>query len=368
MGRVTLSGRIATPDGQLLAGRLVLGDGRVEALHEGGGAPDRLLLPGCVDLHVHGGDGADVMDGPDGIARLARYHLRHGTTAICPTTVTAPLEDLAWTVSHVACLHSDPQAARLLGVHLEGPYIAQAKRGAQPDHCRAPSWREIEPLLMIGPVAAVTLAPELPGALELIRQLSRRGVRVSLGHSEATYAEAQAGFEAGARGVTHLFNAMTGLHHRRPGLAAAALEHPEVISELILDGEHVHPAMARHARVSAQGRIALVSDAIRATGLSDGESELGGQRVCVKDGRATLDDGTLAGSVLTLDRALKNVVELGLEPQAASLLLAKHPADALRRQDLGRLVVGARADVIEVDPETLELTRIFRDGREVDLG
>ena len=225
--RVILSGRIATPDGGLLRGTLVLDDGRVESLREGD-APNRLLLPGCVDLHVHGGDGADVMDGKEGIAKLARFHLRHGTTALCPTTVAAPMEDLAWAVSAVACLPPDRQGARLLGVHLEGPYLNDARRGAQPDHCRAPNWAEIEPLLMIGPVAAVTLAPELPGALELIPKLARRGVRVSLGHSEASFDQAQAAFEAGARGVTHLFNAMRGLHHREPGLAAAALEHPEV--------------------------------------------------------------------------------------------------------------------------------------------
>ncbi|MEZ6185112.1 MAG: N-acetylglucosamine-6-phosphate deacetylase [Planctomycetota bacterium] len=367
MPELALAGRIVTPEGALVPGTLVLAGDRIQAVREGPG-PAHLLLPGMIDLHVHGGDGADVMDGPAGLERLARFHLRQGTTSLCPTTITAPLAELARTVEAVGAQPSDPQGARLLGVHLEGPFIAPARRGAQPDFCRSPSWDELRALLDRGPVDVVTLAPELPGALELIGHLSARGVRVSLGHSAATYAQARAGFAAGARGVTHLFNAMSGLHHRHPGLAAAALAEPEVISELILDLEHVHPDMVRHALMSARGKLALVSDAIRATGGPEGESELGGQRVCVKDGRATLANGTLAGSILTLDQALRNAVGLGLDPQAASALLSLHPAQALRRDDLGRLTPGALGDVLVVDPDTLELQRVFKGGREVDLG
>lgn len=353
-----------------VGGALLVEGGRVVAFREGP-APPRLLLPGFVDLHVHGGGGADVMDGPEGVRAVAAFHLRRGTTALCPTTVTRPLDELRAFVAAAGALEAGafepgaPGAARLLGVHLEGPFIDEARRGAQPPFTRPVDLAELAALVGAGPVAAVTLAPELPGAVEAVRWLAARGVRVSLGHSSCTYAQAREAFAAGAGGVTHLFNAMSGLDHKRPGLAAAALEAEGAVLELILDGHHVHPALARLALRAARGRLALVTDAIRAAGLGDGESELGGQRVVVKDGRAALDDGTLAGSVLTLDRALRLAVDLGLTVAEASLLLSRNPADALGRADLGRLTPGARADVVAVEPETLAVERVWVGGVEV---
>ena len=365
-GRARVAGRVLGPEG-LFDGALVIAEGRVVALEPGPGDPRRLLLPGFLDLHVHGGGGADVMDGPDAVQAVARFHVRHGTTGLCPTTVTRPLEELERTVRGVGALPERADQARLLGVHLEGPFLADARRGAQPPYCLAPDPSALGRLLAAGPVATVTLAPELPGALELIGLCRARGVRASLGHSGASCEEGRAGFQAGASGVTHLYNAMRGLTHREPGLAAAALEAEGVFLELILDLHHVHPALFRLALRAARGKLVLVSDAIRAAGLPPGESELGGQVVRVAGGKATLADGTLAGSLLTLDVALRHAVQAGLRVEEASALLSLHPAQALGREDLGRLAPGARADLVELDADDLSLRRVWRGGVEVDL-
>ncbi len=370
MSAVTLTGRIVLPDASVVDGVLHLEGGRVAAIRPGP-APRRWLVPGFVDLHVHGGGGADVMDGADAARTVAAFHARHGTTALCPTTVTRPLDELRRVVAELGAVGEEgahttggSPAARLLGVHLEGPFINEKKRGAQPAFTRPVDLTALVELLAAGPVAIVTLAPELAGALEAVRLLAARGVRASLGHSEADHAAAAAAFAAGAGGVTHLFNAMSTLHHRTPGLAAAALEAEATTHELVLDGHHVHPVLFRIALRAARGRLALVTDAIRAAGLPDGPSELGGQAVRVEGGRALLPDGTLAGSVLTLDRALRLAVDAGVELADAVQLLTRNPADALRRADLGRLAPGALADVVELD-DALAVTRVWRGGAEV---
>lgn len=358
-----LSGRILS-EGGFVCGDLVLEGGRVARIRaDASKDTGRTLLPGFVDLHVHGGGGADVMDGAEGIAAVAAFHLRHGTTALCPTTITRPVSELEAVLTAARSLEDDSQRARVLGVHLEGPFISPRKLGAQPPHAVVADVATLERLLAAGDVATMTLAPEVEGAAAAIGYLVGRGVRVSLGHSGCAYAEASAAFDLGAGGVTHLFNAMSGTHHREPGLAAAALDRPEAIHELILDGHHVHPALFRVAHRAV--RLALVTDAIRATGLGPGESELGGQTVTVAGGRATLSDGTLAGSLLTLDAALANAVAAGLSLEEAANLLTRNPADALGRQDLGRLAPGAHADVVELDGD-LRVTRVFRGGVEVE--
>lgn len=369
MSAVTLTGRIVLPDASVVDGVLHLEGGRVASIRPGtalGSARRRWLVPGFVDLHVHGGGGADVMDGPDAARTVAAFHARHGTTALCPTTVTRPLDELRRVVQELGAVGEEgaPGAARLLGVHLEGPFINEKKRGAQPAFTRPVDLTALVQLLAAGPVAIVTLAPELAGALEAVKLLAARGVRASLGHSDADHAAAAAAFAAGAGGATHLFNAMSALHHRTPGLAAAALEAEGATHELVLDGHHVHPVLFRIALRAARGKLALVTDAIRAAGLPDGPSELGGQAVRVEGGRALLPDGTLAGSVLTLDRALRLAVEAGVALPEAVQLLARNPADALRRADLGRLAPGALADVVELD-DALAVTRVWRGGVEV---
>jgi N-acetylglucosamine-6-phosphate deacetylase len=369
---VELRGRTLTPTG-VIEGTLHLADGRVASIRPGAPGPraaaSPIYLPGFVDLHVHGGGGADVMDGPEGVQAVGAFHLGHGTTALCPTTVTRPIEELREVLRGLEELGEMGAGglthARLLGAHLEGPFLAPDRLGAQPPHALTPDAATLTELLDAGPVAVMTLAPELPGALDLVALLAERGVRASLGHSACDHSQAVAAFAAGAQGVTHLFNAMSGLHHRRPGLAAAALEQPNAYLELILDGHHVHPALFRLALRAASGQLCLVSDAIRAAGLREGQSELGGQRVTVSGGRATLADGTLAGSLLTLDRSLALAIEAGVPWEEASALLSRNPADALGRPDLGRLTPGARADVLELDPDDLSLRRVFLGGVEV---
>jgi N-acetylglucosamine-6-phosphate deacetylase len=326
------------------------------------------VLPGFVDVHVHGGGGHDTMDGADGIRGLARFHARSGTTALCPTTVTASESELVRVLAGLEPLVREPAAgrARVLGAHLEGPFVSERRLGAQPRLARAPDLALLGRLLEAGPVAIVTLAPELPGALDLVSVLAHRGVRASLGHSNADFAAGVAAFGRGARGATHLLNAMSGLHHRTPGLAAAALETRDAFLEVILDGHHVHDAMFRLVHRAALGALVLVTDAIRATGLGDGESELGGQRVTVRGGRATLEDGTLAGSVLTLDVALRNAVSAGIPLEVAATLVSRNPADYLGRSDLGRLAPGARGDIVVLDRE-LRIERVVVGGEDVDL-
>lgn len=377
MAEVALEGLLALPEGPAY-GRLRFEGERlreVKAIERPPGAPERLIVPGFVDLHVHGGGGADVMAGAEGIAASAAFHLRHGTTSLCPTTLTRPLEELSAVVRAAASASAELSAtrrgARSLGVHLEGPFLAPNKLGAQPPFERSPNLSELRALLDAGPVAVVTLAPELPGALSLIEELAARGVRASLGHSACTFDQARVAFDAGAGGVTHLFNAMSGLHHRKPGLAAAALglDRPELVHEVILDLLHVHPAMVSLA-ARGPGAIALITDAIPATGLADGAHELGGQAVTVSGGRATLSDGTLAGSVLTLDQAFRNALRgpgLATDLALAARWTSTHAARALGRDDLGRLEAGALADVLVFD-EGLELERVFLNGLEVDLG
>jgi N-acetylglucosamine-6-phosphate deacetylase len=351
-------------------GRVHVEDGRVARVEPcaRGAAPERLLVPGFVDLHVHGGGGADVMDGAEGIAATAAFHLGHGTTSLCPTTITRPVEELLATLRAAGSLGDDPRRARLLGVHLEGPFLAHERMGAQPPYELAPELSLLDRLLDAGPVATLTLAPELPNALDLIARLVERGVRASLGHSACTQDEGQAGYAAGAVGTTHLFNAMTGLHHRTPGLVAAALDAgPHTFHELILDLHHVHPAMVALAARTLRGRLCLVSDAIPATGLPEGESRLGGQRVFVREGQARLVDGTLAGSVLTLERAFRHALrgpKLAADLSQAVRWSATNPADALGRHDLGRIEVGAWADLVLLD-EHLDVLAVWRSGREV---
>src|SRR4051794_21807715 len=254
---VLVAGAVHTPDERLAPGWVHVRDGRIAAV--GSGAPratdarvvalpdGAIVAPGFVDLHVHGGGGAQVGPDPDAIAGVARFHARHGTTALLATTVPASVDALARTVGAIAAVASEAPTdrARVLGSHLEGPFVSAARPGAlDVRHLRAPDRAELDRLLDAGggTVRAIVVAPELPGALELIAAAAGAGVLVAMGHTDATYAEAIAGVEHGARGATHLFNAMRPLHHREPGIAGAALADERLTAELIADGVHVHPA------------------------------------------------------------------------------------------------------------------------------
>jgi N-acetylglucosamine-6-phosphate deacetylase len=341
------TGRILTPAGWV-AGRIESRDGRIVAIEQGAGpaaAKDRAIVPGFIDLHVHGGFGVDVMDtrqgGPAVLATLAERLPATGTTAFLATTLTAPADVLA----DILAVALPTAGAACLGFHLEGPMIAPAYRGVQPaDAIRPVSPAEAHRWIESGRVRLVTVAPEVPGALPLIRHLTRHGIRVNLGHSGATFAEAAAGFDAGADGVTHLFNAMSPLHHREPGLIGQALDRDGVFVEMIADGHHVVPALVRAIFRLCRERVVLVTDAIRATGLGDGAYTLGPVAVTVAGGVARDERGRLAGSVLTPIEAYRRAVTWGIPPEDVLYALATAPAARLGDGTRGRLVPGARAD------------------------
>jgi len=328
-----------------------------EELDAGGG----YICPGFIDGHVHGGGGADVMDATaEAIAQLARTHAVHGTTRLVATTMSAPLEHLLDVAAAVRPMVGvDTGGARVLGVHLEGPYLNPARRGAHnAAYLRPPDPAELERLYeALGrALVTVTLAPELPGAEAAIRWLAGRGVNVSIGHTAATYEQALAAVDAGARAATHAFNAMEGLHHRAPGCLGAVLVDGRVRAELIADGVHVHPgAMRLLYRCKGAAGVMLVTDGMRAVGCPPGEYLLGDLPVVVRDGQARLKDdpAALAGSVLTMAEAVRVMVRsVGVPLVEAVGMATWTPAEGLGvAGSLGRLSPGYEADLVVLDED-----------------
>ena len=272
-----------------------------------------LIAPGLIDVHMHGADGAELMDGTrEAVETMARFVAKNGTVAFLPSTVTA-LEEKTRLVSQVVADYQDLEdGAEVLGIHLEGPYINEKYKGAQYGPAIRPaSTSELEELhAVLGEkLRLVTLAPEVPGSLEAAQWLKDRGVTVSIGHTDATYDQAVQGFKSGITHVTHTFNGMRGLHHREPGVVGAVLATPGLYAELIADLIHVHPgAIQVLLRTVGVEHLVLVTDSVQATGLPDGEYVLGDNEIFVQDGAARLADGTLAGSTLTLKQAVRNMI------------------------------------------------------------
>ena len=327
---------------------------------------ERLVLPGFIDLHVHGGGGADVMDGHGAVDTVARLHARHGTTSLLATTMTAPHEELERALTDVgrAMRERPAGAARVLGVHLEGPFISPGKLGAQPGFARGGNIAELAALHRLARIRVLTLAPEIAGHLDFIRHLKIAGILPQVGHSSGSYEDGVAALDAGAAGFTHLFNAMSELHHRKPGMVGAALAHAEY-SELIPDLLHVHPGAIRAAR-RAIPKLYCVTDSTAGAGMPDGEYHLGSHTVTKCLGGVRLADGTLAGSVLTMDQALRNLVSIGIPPHDAAAHLSTNPADYLGEHDRGRLQPGAHADIVVMSPE-LQLIHTYVEGEPIEL-
>jgi N-acetylglucosamine-6-phosphate deacetylase len=338
---VDADGRIAGAEGAALAADIAPGRGDAA-----------ILIPGFVDLHVHGGGGRDSMEGGDALANIAALHARHGTTSLLATTMTAPRAEIETALAAIAP-HCQPGGrgagqARVLGVHLEGPYINAGKLGAQPDFASTATAADVLALNTIAPLKLITLAPELPGHLALIVALREAGFVVQIGHSAGRYEDGVAALAAGASGFTHLFNAMSGLHHREPGMAGAALAHAER-AEIIPDLLHVHPGAIRAALRCIPG-LYCVTDSTAAAGMPDGEYRLGRHTVTKCLGGVRLADGTLAGSTLTMDQALRNLVHtLGLPLAEASRRTATLAAQHLGLTDRGVLRPGAWADILVLD-------------------
>lgn len=375
-GRTTLRGRAVLPDGLADDVNIEIDGGRIRAVEVGSAAGERAgdrgvgqslrptIIPGMLDVHVHGAGGHGVMDGPDAIRQVARFLGGRGITAFLPTAVSAPLADLARFAQQVAAAREAQAAdrapsrsseAEILGAHLEGPCLAASHRGVHDPAALVPptdllaAWKA-EPERW-SEVRVVTLAPEQPGGMELVRMLAASGRIASVGHTAATFEQAWAAYEAGAGSTTHLFNRMTPLQHRAPGTVTAALTHPLPAVELIADGIHVLPAVWPVVWRSAGDRLMLVSDGLAAAGLGDGELMVGSMGVQVRDGRATLADGTLAGSTTLLDGALRNVLAAGLDLVAASRAVSTRAADLLGAVGKGRIEAGADADLLLIEDD-----------------
>jgi N-acetylglucosamine-6-phosphate deacetylase len=365
--------RIVTPHG-VVRGSLTVAGERIAAVsrHSDGSGEDlggAWLVPGFVDIHVHGGGGATYTTGEvDQARQVAAFHLSHGTTTTLASLVTSPPE-----LMHQATVGYAPLVAEgvIAGIHYEGPYLSAVRCGAQnPDHLRKPDLDELACLIEAGAgaVRMVTIAPELPGASEAIKWLVARGVTVAIGHTDATYDQTLAGVAAGATVGTHVFNGMRPPHHREPGPVYALLAADTVVCEFIADGVHLHDGTLRFATgVTGPHRAALITDAMTATGMPDGTYELGGQPVTVSGGVARLAEGTegagsIAGSTLTMDAALRRAVRAGLSIVDATAMAATTPARALGLTDRGAVVPGLRADLVILSDD-LQVQRVMRAGQ-----
>lgn len=374
---VALRGRVVTdyevwPEGTVL----VEGDRVAEVYPEPREAdevheyPNHLILPGFVDLQVNGAFGVDVATQPERLGELSRKLLSTGTTSYLPTVISSPRPLYRETLPTLSGLiNSGVPGAEPLGVHLEGPFVSTKRRGAHPEaHVSSPDAALLSELLDLAPVRLLTLAPELEGTAELARAATERGVVVSAGHSDASFEVAYAALDGAVAGVTHLFNGMSPLSHREPGLPGATFAHPRVVCGLIADGLHVHPEVVSMAfRMLGPDRIHLVTDAIAAAGMGEGEYLLATRRTHLGgDGVPRLEDGTIAGSVLTMNNAFRNVLAFtGCTVPEAARMVAATPARLVGERDRkGRLAPGYEADVTVLGPD-LSIRAVYKGGEMV---
>jgi len=365
---IVLNGTVITPF-QLLEDKVIsIGKGKIiaigdkknrfepagtEIIDAGGG----FIIPGFIDMHVHGGGGSDVMDGKhEAVEEVAATHSRFGTTAFLPTTMTMSKDKIIGSLKSInEVFVKGTRTAEILGIHLEGPYINPEKKGAQKekDIKRASIKEFLEFNQASGNlIRIVTIAPEMPGMIDFIRWLYKHKIIASVGHSSATYEQVQKGIRAGLSHVTHTFNAMSGLNHHKPGVVGAALSSPELILEMIADGIHVLPVVVK-ILIQAKGieKVVLITDAMRATSKPEGIYNLGGQEVTVTKGQVRLKDGTLAGSVLTMDKAVRNMIDMvGVSLKEAIQMATINPAKCLGVEDeKGSLETGKDADIVILD-------------------
>lgn len=328
------------------------------------------VIPGLIDIHTHGNSGADFSDGDEeGLRKMAAYLAQNGVTGFAPASMTLPYDVLEQAYLTARRLRDEQPAgcATLLGINMEGPFFSEKKKGAQnAAYLRNPDWEAFEHLYEVsdGLIRIADLAPELPGAVAFTEKAAKL-CTVSVAHTDASYDEAAAVYEAGATHLTHLFNAMPGIHHRKPGVIGAASERENVYAELICDGQHVHPSAVRMAFCLFPGRICLISDALRCCGMPDGQYTLGGQDVFLKDGIARLEDGTIAGSAATLWQCLQNAVRFGIPRDEAIRAATENPARQLGVLDrVGTIAPGKQADFVVCDGD-LNRKQVWLRGRKL---
>lgn len=377
MSQLLRARRVLTEQGWLNDYQLRIDDGvitAIEPIPAGMTVRDaELLCPAYIDTHVHGGAGVDVMDeAPDVLDTLAMHKAREGVGAFLPTTVTAPLEAIRGALRRIArrTLSGGP-GAEVLGSYLEGPYFTPLNKGAHPPALfRELDIAELNALADVSQntLRVVALAPEKTGAVQAIRHLKQRGIRVMLGHSGATYAQTLAAFDAGANGLVHCYNGMSGLHHREPGMVGAGLTDKRAWLELIADGHHVHPGAMRLCCCCAKDRVVLITDAMQAAGMPDGRYTLCGEAVSMQNGVVRTAAGGLAGSTLSLDAAVRNMVEhADISAEDAIHMASLHPARLLGIANLlGSLAPGKRANLIALDGG-LHLQQIWIQGQALPL-
>lgn len=351
--------------GVVAPGDVILEDGLIARTGVSPAGSEGLAVPGFVDLQVNGFAGIDFLAADaDGFRLAGRALAATGVTAYQPTLITSPLEAYWKPLETIATLPNEP-GPRVLGLHLEGPFISPRWPGAHnPDHVIAPDLSIADRLLAAAPVTYMTVAPEEPGGLELISHLVARGVVVACGHCDADARVAKDAFDAGARALTHIYNAQRRWKPRDPGVAGVALTRPDVVVQAIVDHVHLAPETAYATFLATRGRFCLVTDAMAAAGLDDGAYALGDRMVRVEGDQARLEDGTLAGSVLKMDAAVRNLIELGASVEEAVEAASGVPARLIGRNDLGNLAPGSVADVVVFD-DALQVRRTLVGGVEI---
>ncbi len=362
MRTLITNGTLITPHEILTDSVVVLNGGKIEAVtdlianetEQVIDANGDYVVPGFIDIHVHGANGHDTIEGtPEALKTLGEFFARHGVTSYYPTTVANPAASIQAAIDNVARSKQPQHGAQHLGVHIEGPYLNAKYRGAQPEeYFRLPTPAEYGQWLESGVVKLITIAPELQGADEMMSALRPHGVEFAIGHSGASYEQTLKAIDMGLRQITHTFNGIIPLHHREPGALAAAINDDRVFAQIIADGVHVHPAMVK-LLIRAKGveRTVLITDSMMGTGVADGDYDFAGMKVSVKSGVARTESGNLAGSTLTMDQAIRNVMNFaGITLQQAVTMATLTPAQAMHIDDhKGRLATGYDADIVILD-------------------
>lgn len=365
--RILTNVKLVLPNSILPSAAVWIQEGKIGKIEEGGGTYNgesceiidgsgNWLIPGMIDVHIHGAHGFDMMDGTEtSIQEVSRACAATGCTSFLATSVSSDMDSLLNMIRSVKRVMGQEQGAQIAGIHLEGPYLNPKRKGMQNEKfLRHPDLEEMKAIFQEadGLIRMVTIAPELPGGLELMAYLKEQGVIIAVAHSDATYEEAKVAFAAGASHVTHCFNGMRPIHHRDPGLVVAAFEENHVSLQAIVDQVHLHPAILRMMhRLKGPEKIVLITDALQAMGLGDGNYVFGGHQVTVSEGVARLSDGTLASSTVTMNEALRHTVDNGLSLVDAVQMASATPANILRLEGKGTIQSGYDADLVLLDQD-----------------